>query len=389
MELFTSTHISNRSLHIGTLVIAVAAGVALLYYGRDFFVTLLVSAVFAFILDPAVVLVSKCHIPRPAATAIVLGIALVAFYFAAVLASTQISTLRRDLPVFASRLSEIVDKTNQELDTIEQQTIQTLVPSSLRQQDQQIQKKPQEAMQAHKRRSRVAAKPVDPGPPPIQEVRIHTDPRPVIASLYSYVSGYFHTLLMASFVPVLVYFMLSWRDHIRKSVLRMFEGHERYAVGKSWSGIADSTRAYVLGNFFLWILLSILSATAFFFLKVPYWLLIGPISGFCSLIPYVGLPLSMIPPVLAALAIPNQFKIVLLLMAITGALHVIAMNFLYAKIVGRRVRLNPLAVTVSLMFWGSIWGGIGLILAVPVMAAVKAICDNVESLEPYGRLLGD
>ncbi len=64
----------------------------------------------------------------------------------------------------------------------------------------------------------------------------------------------------------------------------------------------------------------------------------------------------------------------------------IAMNFLYAKIVGRRVRLNPLAVTVSLMFWGSIWGGIGLILAVPVMAAVKAICDNVESLEPYGRL---
>lgn len=370
-------------------MIAVAAGVALLYYGRDFFVTLLVSAVFAFILDPVVVLVSKCHIPRPAATAIVLGIALVALYFVAVLAGTQISTLKRDLPVFASRLSEIVDKTNQELDTIEQQTIQTLVPSSLRQQDQQIQKKPQEAMQAHKRRSRVAIKPADPGPPPIQEVRIHTDPRPVIASLYSYVSGYFHTLLMASFVPVLVYFMLSWRDHIRKSVLRMFEGHERYAVGKSWSGIADSTRAYVLGNFFLWILLSILSATAFFFLKVPYWLLIGPISGFCSLIPYVGLPLSMIPPVLAALAIPNQFKIVLLLMAITGALHVVAMNFLYAKIVGRRVRLNPLAVTVSLMFWGSIWGGIGLILAVPVMAAVKAICDNVESLEPYGRLLGD
>ncbi len=176
-------------------MIAVAAGVALLYYGRDFFVTLLVSAVFAFILDPAVVLVSKCHIPRPAATAIVLGIALVAFYFVAVLASTQISTLKRDLPVFASRLSDIVDKTNQELDAIEQQTVQTLVPGSLRQQDQQIQKKPQEAMQAHKRRSRVPVKPPEPGPPPIQEVRIHTDPRPVIASLYSYVSGYFHTLL--------------------------------------------------------------------------------------------------------------------------------------------------------------------------------------------------
>jgi predicted PurR-regulated permease PerM len=41
------------------------------------------------------------------------------------------------------------------------------------------------------------------------------------------------------------------------------------------------------------------------------------------------------------------------------------------------------------MFWGLLWGGVGLILAVPITAAVKAVCDNVEALEPYGRLLGD
>ena len=65
------------------------------------------------------------------------------------------------------------------------------------------------------------------------------------------------------------------------------------------------------------------------------------------------------------------------------------MNLLYAKIVGRRVRLNPLVVTVSLMFWGLIWGGVGLVLAIPIMAGLKTVCDNVEALEPYGRLLGD
>jgi predicted PurR-regulated permease PerM len=367
----------------------VAAAVALLYYGRDFFVTLIISAVFAFLLDPAVVLVTKLRLPRPAATTIVLAIALVALYFGAVLAGTQISILKRDLPAFTSRLVELMDKTNQELDQFEQQTIATLVPSTLRQQDQQIQEKPQEAMRARRRRSGPPPKPVPPPPPPIQEVRIHTDPRPVLASVYSYVSGYFHALLMASFVPVLVYFMLSWRDHITKSVLRLFPGHERYAVGRSWSGIADSTRAYVLGNFFLWILLSVLSSAAFFFLRVPYWLLIGPVSSFLSLVPYVGLPLSILPPLLSALAIPNKFKVVLLLVVITAMLHVLAMNVLYAKIVGRRVRLNPLAVTVALMFWGSLWGGIGLILAIPVTAAIKAVCDNVEALEPYGRLLGD
>jgi predicted PurR-regulated permease PerM len=48
-----------------------------------------------------------------------------------------------------------------------------------------------------------------------------------------------------------------------------------------------------------------------------------------------------------------------------------------------------LVVTIALMFWGVIWGGVGLILAVPITAAIKAVCDNIESLEPYGDLLGD
>jgi len=117
--------------------------------------------------------------------------------------------------------------------------------------------------------------------------------------------------------------------------------------------------------------------------------LIGPLSAFLSLVPYVGLPLAVVPPVMAALAIPNKFKVVVMIMVITGALHVVAMNFLYPKIIGRRVRLNPLVVTVALMFWGLMWGGVGLILAVPITAGIKAVFDNVESMQSFGRILGD
>jgi predicted PurR-regulated permease PerM len=190
-------------------------------------------------------------------------------------------------------------------------------------------------------------------------------------------------------VPFLVYFMLSWRDHISRTFLHLFQGDTRYVAGKSWLGISEATRAYVLGNFFLWIFLSSLSAITFFFLAVPYWPLVGPVSAFFSLVPYVGLPLSVAPPVLAALAIPNKFKVIMGIAVITAALHVVAMNFLYAKIIGRKVRLNPFVVTVALMFWGTLWGTVGLILAVPVTAALKAVCDNVESLRDYGKILGD
>jgi len=370
-------------------VIALAALIALLYFGRDFFVTLIISAVFAFILDPAVLLVMKLRVPRPAATGIVIGVALVATYLLGLMLWSQAATIGENIPAYTARLSELWGKANDQLDQFENQSIELVVPKRLRDQSQQIQQKPQEILKNRRHRANAAPLAVPAAPPVIQEVRIHTDPRPFLTTIYSYASGYAHVFVMASFVPFLVYFMLSWRDHINKSVLRLFHGQKRYIVGKTWSGIGDSTRAYVLGNFLLWVFLSSASAVVFFFLEVPYWPLVGPLSAFFSLVPYVGLPLSILPPVFAAVAIPNRFKFILTLVLVTALLHFVAMNLLYAKIIGRRVRLNPLVVTIALMFWGVVWGGIGLILAVPITAAIKTVCDNVESLEDFGKLLGD
>ncbi len=389
MALLSPPLASHRSVRVGISLIALAALVALLYYGRDFFVTLIVSAVFAFILDPAVLLVMKLRVPRPAATLVVIGIALVGVYLLAAMAWAQVSTLGEDLPGYTSRVNELWGKANGRLDEFAQKSVDLIVPKTLREQGQQIQQKPQEALKARRHKAGAVNTTQSAQPAVVQEVRIHKDPKPVIATLYSYISGYFHVLVMASFVPFLVYFMLSWRDHISKSFLHLFQGEDRYVVGKSWSGIGDSTRAYVVGNFILWVCLSSVSALAFFLLGVPYSPLIGPISAFFSLIPYVGLPLSIVPPVLAIIAIPTSFKIILTLVLLTAVLHLVTMNFMYPKIIGRRVRLNPLVVTIALMFWGGVWGGIGLILAVPITAAIKAVCDNVESLEPYGGMLGD
>ena len=329
----------------------------------------------------------KLRIPRPAATALVILITFLGDLCAGLLAWGQLSTLAEDIPTFTSRVNELFDKASHRLDSFEKNSVDTLIPKSLRVQEEQIQQKPQEALKARRRRAGLPPRPqpsTGAGCPDQDGSKARVD-----GTLRLFSSGYFHALLMASFVPFLVYFMLSWRDHLGKSVLRIFPGEERHAVGKSLGGIAESTRAYVLGNFFLWLFLSSVSAIAFFFLGLPYWLIIGPLSGFFSLVPYVGLPLAILPPTFALLAGPTKLKVLLSVILVTAALHLIALNFLYAKIVGRRVRLNPLVVTVALMFWGAIWGGLGLILAIPITAAVKAVCDNVDSLQPYGKLLGD
>ena len=148
-------------------------------------------------------------------------------------------------------------------------------------------------------------------------------------------------------------------------------------------------RAYVIGNFMLGLFLTLASAILFASVKLPYWIVVAPLSGFLSLVPYIGLPLAMMPPMLAALPVSREPAVYLFLAASVSLLHLFALNLLYPKFVGARVHLNPLAVTIALMFWGMLWGGIGLLLAIPITAAIKAVCDNVSGLQPYGRLMSD
>ena len=71
------------------------------------------------------------------------------------------------------------------------------------------------------------------------------------------------------------------------------------------------------------------------------------------------------------------------------ALHLIALNVLYPKFLGNRLQLNPLAVTMALLFWAWLWGAAGLVLAIPITAAMKIIFDHIESLKPWGAWLGE
>src|SRR5258705_11272482 len=105
-------------------------------------------------------------------------------------------------------------------------------------------------------------------------------------------NSFYEILLMISFIPFLVYFMLSWRDHINRSFLQFFHGEGRLVAARSVQGIADMVRAFVVGNFVLGLMLAIISSALFWLIRVPYPMLGGPLHGFMSLVPYVGLPLA-------------------------------------------------------------------------------------------------
>lgn len=377
---------------------AIAAGVtiAILYWARVVFITTITAVIIALILEPFVRILIRLRFPRSLATFTVGLLAALVLYFGGLAAYNQLSGFAGDVPEFKEHLSGFIGHVTGKIQEVEDSTTHFLLSATRPVLPAPAPAPPRvTARRVTPGRSRKAAAPevapVVSGATPgvIPEVRIHQDRNPIADYVYARLRMVYEFLLMASFVPFLVYFMLSWGDHIYHSFLRFFDGPDRVAAARMLEGVAEVSRAFVVGNFLIGVLLATLSWGAFAFLHIPYPFLVGVLSGFLSLVPYAGMPVALVPPVLASLAGGDSSPVIFFAFLVVLTLHFTAMNVLYPKLVGARVHLNPLVVTFSLMFWGFLWDAAGLILAIPITAGIKAVCDNVPSLRPWGRFLGD
>jgi len=376
----TPTNLVQQSIHSYALSI-IGGGVvlAILYLGKPVFITAICATILALILEPFVGLLVRLRIPRGIATFVISALGILGMYFLAVASFTQISSLADEFPQFKDRLSVVVDSVRDRIQKMEDSTSRLIAAK----------KESPPPAQAKKARGKQANAPSTADPNAIQEVRIHQESNRVSDFVVASLGSLYQFVLMASFVPFLVYFMLSWRDHIYRSFLRFFQGTDRIAAARSLDGISGIARAFVVGNFLIGVLTSLFSAIAFQLMHIPYPFLAGGISGFLSIVPYVGVPLALLPPMMTAIAGGQGTSSLLLIILAVVSLHLFSLNVLYPKLVGARVHLNPLVVTFSLMFWGFLWDAAGLILAIPLTAGLKAVCDNVVPLRPIGRFLGD
>jgi predicted PurR-regulated permease PerM len=195
-------------------------------------------------------------------------------------------------------------------------------------------------------------------------------------------------LFALTFIPFLVYFMLSWQQHARSATVMLFRMEHRHTAYLTLGLISKMIRSFMVGNLLIGLLMASVSVAVFGALGLPFFLVVGVISGFLSLVPYLGLLLALAPPIIVGLGQLDSGDLAVLAFMV-AALHFIALNVLYPKVLGTRMQLNPLAVTIALLFWGWLWGGMGLILAIPITAAMKIIFDHVETLKPWGDWMGE
>jgi predicted PurR-regulated permease PerM len=219
-----------------------------------------------------------------------------------------------------------------------------------------------------------------PPPPPSDSGAVHNFFVRSIGSLYALV-------LEGTFVPFLVYFMLAQKREVWHGTLQLFPVGRRTQVKETLDDLREVLRDYLVGMTVVTLVVVALSSVFFLALGFDYPVLAGIASGLFNMVPYIGAVLAWLPGFLLAIVKWHTVSHFGLIALVLTGIHVIAQNLIAPQLVGRQVRLNAVAITVALLFWGFVWGGMGLILAIPITAAMRVICDHTESLKPVAHWL--
>ncbi len=352
-------------IRAGATVIAILGLLALLHFAASVFITLFSALLLAFALEPVVhFLCVRTRLRRHHSSAVVV------FLFVAMLYGLFYATYLR------------AENFLEEIPAIAEKIRSAPMVTSLTNRAEELNRVFAEAGRHIARPASVAARPET---APSVVVR---DAESFTGALLQGLGSLSGVLFALGFIPVLVYFILADREPLNRRTRELFPEEHRAMVEEILLDIERMMRKFLLGNAVIALILSAATVLVFVLVGLPYPVVLGILSGTLTIVPYLGLPLALLPGGVVGLVSFESGGPFLVLIASVTVLHLVAANYLTPKLVGGGVRLNATASTVALLFFGWLWGGMGLLLGIPILAVLKCIFDNVPSTRRIGMFLG-
>ncbi len=346
--------ISPSTSNFAQRLVAGAIILVFLYYAAGVVITLLLSMLLAYFLDPAVEFLERFRVPRAVGSLIMVLILIMTIAAGGYVLYDRSSDFAADWPKYKGTLRQATGLIQGKISGLEG-SVNELTTS---------------------------------GPAPKQPAAPAADGSIVHNLLVRGIGSLYALVLEATFVPFLVFFMLAGKREVWHATLQLFPVSRRTQVKETLDDLRDVLRDYLIGMSVVTLVVIALSSMFFLALGLDYPVLAGIASGFFNMVPYIGAVLAWLPGFMLAIIKWHAVKNFALIAFVLTAIHVIAQNLVAPQLVGRQVRLNAVAITIALLFWGWVWGGMGLILGIPITAALRVICDHTQSGKPVARWLG-
>jgi predicted PurR-regulated permease PerM len=355
MALPSSTSPSDMLLRrIAMLLFILVAGLLTVfaYYASSICITVVLAGFLAVLFDPVVVALEKLHLPRGLAAAVIVlaGMSLIGLLGYALYGRAM--SFAEELPVYASKVQQTIEPISRKIQDF-QQSAGNLTNN----------------VHPTKR---------------VPEVRVQESPN-WPDYLVRGVGSVWGVLIIAGVVPFLTFFMLCTKDQMAIRMEGLFD--TRIDAARFTASLNQMIRGFVAGNLIVGSVMAVATTLVLWGVGVKGAIPLGIASGLLNLLPFLGLIASLALPLAAALLqfnTPGPYIVITLTILF---LHVVSANFLIPKFIATRVSIGPVAATVGILFWGWLWGVMGLLLAVPLTAFIKLAADLHPSLCHLSNML--
>jgi len=196
------------------------------------------------------------------------------------------------------------------------------------------------------------------------------------------------TLLFIIFIPIYMFLLLYYRRLLTRFLMQLFKEPHRPQVHATLRQIERVVKRYVLGLLMEIVAIAILLGSIFWILGIPYAWLLAVITAILNIIPYVGIYSSLVLCTLITFASGSISKTLALVITMV-AVHTFDANFLMPRIVGSQVKINVLITIIGVVIGEMMWGIAGMFLAIPTIAIMKIVFDQIESMQAWSILLSD
>jgi predicted PurR-regulated permease PerM len=195
----------------------------------------------------------------------------------------------------------------------------------------------------------------------------------------------------AGAVMFLVYFLLAAGDTFRRKLVRITGPvlSKRKITVRVLDEITSQIQRYLLVQIATSVLVGVVTWLALALLGLEHAAIWGVAAAVFNNIPYVGPVVVSVATTLVALLQFGSLQMALLVGGVVLLITSLEGNLLTPWLTSRASRMNAVAVFISLLLWGWLWGVWGLLLGLPIMVVGKAVCDRVEDFQPVGELLGE
>lgn len=199
----------------------------------------------------------------------------------------------------------------------------------------------------------------------------------------------FDTLSDIILLPVFIFFLLIYRDHLAVFVTKVFRRQDNDFLLRKLTSIRKIVHAYIMGAGKVMCILAVVNTGVLFALGIKHAIFFGVLAGMLNIIPYLGPTLGAILPFFFALVTKDSlFYPVAVVVAFT-CIQLLEGAFLTPKITGSNVNLNALVTFIGLLVGGAIWGIVGMILIIPTIAIMKKLFELSPDTQPYAYLFGE